>query len=70
MGDAVRGRFAVRVERGQASEEELAALAIVLLTRYSHGRTNSRGTAPAGTPRWRNGPQAYRAPHSWRTSAT
>lgn len=66
MGDAVRERFAVRVERGQADEEELAALTVVLLTRCSPGRTNSARTTPAGTPRWWNGPRAYRAPHSWR----
>lgn len=59
------GASALRVERGQASEEELAAITVVLLA------LRAGGTAGAGRPgavraRWRNGPDGYRAPHSWR----
>ncbi|WP_240121094.1 acyl-CoA carboxylase subunit epsilon [Streptomyces sp. MUM 2J] len=59
------GTPVVRVERGHASDAELAALTVVLLSRA--GTTVGRPATPAA-PRWdrpeRNTP--YRAPVGWR----
>ncbi|MFE2533782.1 acyl-CoA carboxylase epsilon subunit, partial [Streptomyces sp. NPDC059371] len=56
MGDVDRGEPALRVERGTATEEELAALAVVLLAlraRPAPGRPTAR---PARGPRgWGRG---------------
>ncbi|MFJ7968344.1 acyl-CoA carboxylase epsilon subunit [Streptomyces sp. NPDC096324] len=66
MGDVDRGEPALRVERGTATEEELAALAVVLLAlraRPAPGRPQAR---PACGPRWwlrgddRQGPHGRR----------
>jgi hypothetical protein len=61
------GRPAIRIERGTPTDEELAALVAVLL---------SRPAAPAGGParsRWleraRPGTAVRRGPHAWRTAA-
>lgn len=58
----------VRVERGTASHEELAAVTAILLARAAHGQ----GTAPSGpaarsTAGWRRLERTpgFRAPHSW-----
>ena len=57
----------VRVERGHADPEELAALTAILLARAAAGE----GTAPArparSTARWRRLERTpgFRAPHSW-----
>ncbi|MFF9285479.1 acyl-CoA carboxylase subunit epsilon [Streptomyces griseosporeus] len=57
----------VRVERGHASDDELAALTVVLLSRTVAPAPTARPTAPA-VPLWdrpeRNAP--YRPPVSWR----
>ncbi|KOV69191.1 acyl-CoA carboxylase epsilon subunit [Streptomyces sp. MMG1121] len=55
----------IRVERGQASAEELAVLAVLLLSR---GALAAPGTVPAspGSTSWR--PHAFHAPHSWQHS--
>ncbi|PJE95887.1 hypothetical protein CUT44_18890 [Streptomyces carminius] len=57
----------VRVEKGHASEEELAAVTALLLARAA-----AAGTGPAAGPRraparWRRLERGlgYRAPHSW-----
>lgn len=58
----------VRVERGRASDEELAAVTALLLARAAAhpgpaaGRVPGRSTAP-----WRRLERSsgYRAPHSW-----
>ncbi|MEU6540488.1 acyl-CoA carboxylase subunit epsilon [Streptomyces sp. NPDC047000] len=60
------GASALRVERGQASEEELAAITVVLLALRAGGTTDAGGRPGAGRARWRNGPDTYKAPHSWR----
>lgn len=60
------GASALRVERGHASEEELAAITVVLLALRAGGTTDAGGRPGAGRARWRNGPDGYRAPHSWR----
>ncbi|GHF73705.1 MULTISPECIES: acyl-CoA carboxylase subunit epsilon [Streptomyces] len=57
----------VRVERGHASDDELAALTVVLLSRTTAPAPAAGPTAPA-VPLWdrpeRNAP--YRPPVSWR----
>ncbi|MCE7079898.1 acyl-CoA carboxylase epsilon subunit [Streptomyces sp. ST2-7A] len=58
----------VRVERGRANDEELAAVTALLLARAGA----ARNTAPAAAPRrsvagWRRLERTpgFRAPHSW-----
>ncbi|MFJ9815438.1 acyl-CoA carboxylase epsilon subunit [Streptomyces sp. NPDC101151] len=55
----------IRVEKGEATQEELAALAVLLLSRSALA---GAGTDPAtpGTTSWR--PHAFHAPHSWQRS--
>ncbi|MFF3889395.1 acyl-CoA carboxylase subunit epsilon [Streptomyces sp. NPDC001914] len=53
MGEVDRGQPALRVERGTATAEELAALTVVLLAlrgRPAPGR--SKVAPPAAGPRW------------------
>ncbi|WP_419998071.1 acyl-CoA carboxylase epsilon subunit [Streptomyces boninensis] len=59
----------VRVEKGEASEEELAALTAVLLARAA---AQPESAVPAqrrhaGSARWRRleRQHGFRAPHSW-----
>ncbi|MEV5108040.1 acyl-CoA carboxylase subunit epsilon [Streptomyces massasporeus] len=56
----------LRIEKGQAGPEELAALTTVLLVRAVAGR-DQRPPARTPTVRWR--PPHYGSPHSWRASA-
>ncbi|MBP2402941.1 acyl-CoA carboxylase subunit epsilon [Streptomyces syringium] len=61
--------YLVRVERGRASEEEVAALTAVLLARAAAG-SGGRGRGGgqhASSARWRRleRTQGFRAPHSW-----
>ncbi|MDT6988355.1 acyl-CoA carboxylase subunit epsilon [Streptomyces lusitanus] len=62
----------LRVERGQADDDELAAVAVVLCSVLAAGRTAaSRLKAPPadGAPSWRCPERAdarWRSPHSWR----
>lgn len=80
MGDTYRGfdqagagptssaRALLRVERGRATDAELAAVAVVLLSLLAdRGEETGAGRRP-GVPRWRpeRVPAAYRSPHSWR----
>jgi hypothetical protein len=61
------GECALRVERGHVGEEELAALTVVLLALWAAGTTVARrARTDHGRARWRNGPDGYRSPHSWR----
>ncbi|MFD5637084.1 acyl-CoA carboxylase epsilon subunit [Streptomyces sp. NPDC127077] len=66
MGDVDRGEPALRVERGNATEEELAALAVVLLALRARPAPGRPETRPAGGPRWwlrdddRQGPHGRR----------
>ncbi|MFB8211077.1 acyl-CoA carboxylase subunit epsilon [Streptomyces sp. NPDC056010] len=56
---------ALRIERGRATEEELAALTVVLLALRADA-DGQREKAPAGrVPGWSPEP-VYRAPRSWR----
>ncbi|MFE6894369.1 acyl-CoA carboxylase epsilon subunit [Streptomyces sp. NPDC057694] len=57
----------IRVERGRATAEELAALTVLLLARRDADAPaeGDDTRATAGTPWWHRG-DAYRAPDSWR----
>lgn len=56
----------VRVEKGQASDEELAAVTALLLARAAR-RPAAAGGPARSTAAWRRLERArpYRAPHSW-----
>ena len=64
MSDAEHGIPDVRVERGRADAEELAALMAVLLA-VRAGEAAGCGHERRSARRWRR-PDDYRAPHSWR----
>lgn len=58
----------VRVEKGQASEEELAAVTALLLARAAAHRTRTASGRPRrSTAGWRRleRTSGFRAPHSW-----
>jgi hypothetical protein len=57
----------LRIEKGQAGPEELAALTTVLLARAVAGRDRRRPPARTPTVRWCR--PHYGSPHSWRASA-
>jgi hypothetical protein len=68
------GSRLVRVERGQANAEELAAVTALLLARAAagarHDRVEGAGARATGRPtkaRWRRleRSRGFRAPHSW-----
>ncbi|MEU0375319.1 acyl-CoA carboxylase subunit epsilon [Streptomyces sp. NPDC006283] len=59
----------LRIERGAASAEELAAVTATLLTCLAAGSAGARPKPDAARSRalWRREPAgAFRAPHSWR----
>ncbi|MFJ4832044.1 acyl-CoA carboxylase epsilon subunit [Streptomyces sp. NPDC088747] len=64
-----RAQAVLRVERGTAGEEELAALAAVLLALRARGAGPVGGPGAAG-PRlgwnWWRRPHGYAPPDSWR----
>jgi hypothetical protein len=57
----------VRVERGHADPEELAALTALLLARAAAGETTAPAAPARSTARWRRLERTpgFRAPHSW-----
>ncbi|WEP01112.1 acyl-CoA carboxylase subunit epsilon (plasmid) [Streptomyces sp. FXJ1.172] len=55
----------LRVERGHADEEELAAIAVVLLALRACGQEASEQPEPAGWSWWKR-PNGYASPDSWR----
>ncbi|ANP50111.1 hypothetical protein J2Z21_001183 [Streptomyces griseochromogenes] len=55
----------IRVEKGEATDEELAAIAVLLLSRGALAGAGAEVTSP-GTTSWR--PHAFHAPHSWQRS--
>ncbi|KUN17991.1 hypothetical protein AQJ23_40195 [Streptomyces antibioticus] len=59
------GEPVLRVERGQAGPEELAALAVVLLALQGAGEEQPEEPRRGGPGGWRS-PGIYRAPDSWR----
>ena len=66
MGDMNRGQPALRVERGTATEEELAALTVVLLAlrgRPAPGETQVRMVSGS---RWWLRRDGHHGSHSWR----
>ncbi|MFJ5997462.1 acyl-CoA carboxylase subunit epsilon [Streptomyces sp. NPDC092370] len=54
----------IRIEKGEATEEELAAVAVLLLSRSARAGTGTEISSP-GTTSWR--PHPFHAPHSWQT---
>ncbi|MEU0603062.1 acyl-CoA carboxylase subunit epsilon [Streptomyces sp. NPDC006393] len=68
MGDTDRRRPALRVERGSATEEELAALTVVLLA--LRGRPTDEDAdarrRPVGGPGWWRRPVGHQGPRGWR----
>jgi hypothetical protein len=66
-GDSDRGGPVLRVERGQATDEELAALTVVLLAwRAGAAGAGRRDERSRTDPLWWRRPEAYQAPRSWR----
>ncbi|MCT9113943.1 MULTISPECIES: acyl-CoA carboxylase subunit epsilon [Streptomyces] len=63
MGTPEHHEPVLRVERGQASDEELAALTVVLLALRAGGAFPGRGRPVNGSRWWR--PRTRRAPRSW-----
>ncbi|MFJ8547236.1 acyl-CoA carboxylase epsilon subunit [Streptomyces sp. NPDC093586] len=61
----------LRIRKGQAGPEELAALTAVLLARAAAGRTRRRPPARPPAVRWRRPEHRphYASPHSWQVSA-
>ncbi|MGW4568536.1 acyl-CoA carboxylase subunit epsilon [Streptomyces sp. NPDC004561] len=55
----------IRVEKGEATDEELAALTVLLLSRGALADAGAEPSTP-GTTCWR--PHAFHAPHSWQRS--
>ncbi|MFB7508458.1 acyl-CoA carboxylase subunit epsilon [Streptomyces broussonetiae] len=53
------------MERGQAGEEELAAIAVVLLALRACGQEESEQPQPAVWSWWKR-PNGYASPDSWR----
>ncbi|MEU9137037.1 acyl-CoA carboxylase subunit epsilon [Streptomyces sp. NPDC048404] len=69
MGDLDRGQPALRVERGTATDEELAALTVVLLALRARPAAPAPGrqpVRPAGGARWWLRGQDHHGAHSWR----
>ncbi|MFJ3214145.1 acyl-CoA carboxylase epsilon subunit [Streptomyces flaveolus] len=59
---------ALRIERGRASDEELAALTAVLLLALQQRAatdTDHRPAGPAGRARWSRRPSGHRGSRSW-----
>ncbi|MCI0382973.1 acyl-CoA carboxylase epsilon subunit [Streptomyces sp. CNQ085] len=52
----------IRIKKGQATDEELAALAGLLLSRAIRAGSDAQASTP-GTTSWR--PRPFCAPHSW-----
>jgi hypothetical protein len=60
---------ALRIERGRADEEELAALAVALCSVLAGRAAGEGGREPSGAPSWRRPERsgaAYRSPYCWR----
>ncbi|GGQ99398.1 acyl-CoA carboxylase epsilon subunit [Streptomyces flaveolus] len=66
MGDT-DAHPALRIERGRASDEELAALTAVLLLALQQRAATDTDTdhRPAGRARWSRRPSGHRGSRSW-----
>ncbi|WP_411107593.1 acyl-CoA carboxylase subunit epsilon [Streptomyces sp. cmx-4-9] len=67
MSDADTGMLALRIERGRAEDDELAAVTVVLCSLLAaRGADEDDGELP-GSPSWRpeRSAAAYRSPYSW-----
>ena len=60
-----RGEPALRVERGTATEEELAALTVVLLALRGRTAHEEAPLRPVSHAFWWRRPESYRGSHSW-----
>jgi hypothetical protein len=67
MGDTDRGEPALRVVRGRVSDEELAALTVVLLALSGRAADDDedQGKRPVNGSRWWRRPENYRGSRSW-----
>ncbi|UUU30229.1 acyl-CoA carboxylase subunit epsilon [Streptomyces sp. CA-210063] len=67
MSDVSDMRTLLRVERGRPGEEDLAAVAVTLLSLYAGRRQQQAGAEARSVARWQrlDRTPAYRAPHSW-----
>lgn len=67
MVESDTGKFALRIERGSVSEEELAALTVVLCSVMAQ-RDEADGEELPDVPLWRRerSGAAYRSPYHWR----
>ncbi|MFI5867056.1 acyl-CoA carboxylase subunit epsilon [Streptomyces sp. NPDC051546] len=67
MAESDTGKFALRIERGSASEEELAVLTVVVCSVLAQ-REDAGEEEPPGVPRWRRdrAGAAYCSPYHWR----
>ena len=52
----------IRIEKGEATDEDLAALTVLLLSRLARPTPDTEPGTP-GVNSWR--PRAFRAPNSW-----
>lgn len=66
MGDVNRGQPALRVERGTATEEELAALTVVLLALCDRRAPEEPRERPVSGLRWWLRRDDHHGAHSWR----
>ncbi|MFF0792346.1 acyl-CoA carboxylase epsilon subunit [Streptomyces spiralis] len=73
MGEPGVTGLALRIERGRAGAEELAALAVVLCSllagRRAADAADTGREPPPGVPSWRrpeHSGAAYRSPYCWR----
>ncbi|MGV9292219.1 acyl-CoA carboxylase subunit epsilon [Streptomyces sp. NPDC003719] len=65
MGDTDHAHPALRIERGRATDEELAALTAVLLFALQGGAPRRAGRTPARRAGWSRRPNGHRGPRSW-----
>lgn len=68
MGDSITGMPVLRIERGRASDEELAAVTVVLCSVLACRDEESGDPESPNVPLWRPERSApvYRSPHNWR----
>ncbi|MFF4044696.1 MULTISPECIES: acyl-CoA carboxylase subunit epsilon [unclassified Streptomyces] len=68
MGDFDTGKLAFRVERGRASDEELAAVTVVLCSVLAGRDAEGDDVESPDVPLWQpeRSSAVYRSPYSWR----